>query len=356
LSHQDRVARNQQFLSDLLGGCFRGHAIIAPPEPTSPEWQQDFTCSEHPLKEWAPWAVRNYELWCERSDALDDDAVPYVKVTTGTQVFAAAFGCPVRRVEGSNPLALPLVRTAKEADRLPEPHWDAAPLDRVLEFAALARQQAGPEAPLCVPDIQSPFDIAALIWHKEDLYMALCEEPEAVQRLVDKCHRLLETFLREYMRLFAPVNLIHYPGYWAPNHLGCSLSEDEAGNMNTAMFEAYCLPTLTALSGSFGGLFVHCCATANHQHRSFLKVPNLRAMQRNMAGVLTTDPRRVIDDFSGKSVVVVTGVEEAEDLEIVRMARPDTRFLFDLPPRPLDEARGLYERLRAQCPRNEGKS
>jgi len=154
------------------------------------------------------------------------------------------------------------------------------------------------------------------------------------------------------MRLFAPVNLIHYPGYWAPHSLGCSLSEDEAGNMNTPMFEAFCLPTLTALSESFGGLFVHCCATANHQHASFNKVPRLRAMQRNMAGVLTAEPRRVIEDFSGKAVVVVVGVEGDDNLGIARLARSDTRLLFDLPPKPLDEARPVYERLREVCPRS----
>ena len=352
MSHPARIARNKQYLAHLFGGPFRGHGIIAAPEPAGPQWQQDFTCSEHPLGEWVSWAVRNYERWCERSEALDDDAVPYVKVTTGTQVFAAAFGCPVRRIEGSNPVAVPLVRTAAEADRLPEPRWDAPPLDRVLEFAGLVRQQVGGDAPICVPDIQSPFDIAALIWHKEDLFLALYEEPQAVQRLVGKCHRLLETFLREYMRRFAPVNLIHYPTYWVPNHLGCSLSEDEAGNMSTPMFEAFCLPSLVALSESFGGLFVHCCATADYQYPSFLKVPHLRGMQRNMAGLRTADPARVVEAFSGRSVVVATGVEEAQNMEILRLARPDTRFLFDLPPKPLAEARGIYERLRAACPRS----
>ena len=119
MSHQARVARNKQYLTDLFGGPFRGHGIIAPPEPVGPQWQQDFTCSEHPLGDWVTWAVRNYEQWSERLEVLDDDAVPYVKVTTGTQVFAAAFGCPVRRIEGSNPVALPLVSMAAEADRLP---------------------------------------------------------------------------------------------------------------------------------------------------------------------------------------------------------------------------------------------
>ena len=61
-------------------------------------------------------------------------------------------------------------------------------------------------------------------------------------------------------------NLVHCPSYWAPPELGCSLSEDEAGCMSTRMFEEFCLPGLVDLAERFGGMFVHCCADADHQH------------------------------------------------------------------------------------------
>jgi len=192
------IARNQQFLTDLFTGPFRGHAIIMNPELPPKPVPEDYTCSAKPLEEWVSWVIREYELHCQSLEALDDDTVPYVRALTGTQVFAAAFGCPVHIYEDSNTCAVPLVTTAEEADRLPEPGLDAPSLARVFEFAQRVRERVGPDVPIGVPDIQSPFDIAALVWRKQDLYIAIYDNPGAVKRLVDKCHHLLKSFLLEY--------------------------------------------------------------------------------------------------------------------------------------------------------------
>lgn len=86
----------------------------------------------------------------------------------------------------------------------------------------------------------------SLIWNKEDLFPSMIEAPEAVHRLVDQCHRLLTDFLQTFQREIGEVNFCHCPYAWAPPELGCWLSEDEAGSMNTAMFDAFCLPTMEA--------------------------------------------------------------------------------------------------------------
>ncbi len=349
MSLEIRVARNKRFLTDLFAGPFRGHAIIMDPEPTAPGWPGDFTCSERPVRDWVPWALRDYEAQCERLEALDDDNVPSVEVHTGTQIFAAAFGCPVHIFEGSNAGARPLVTTAEEADRLPEPALDTPPLDRVWEFAEEVQRRAGRGVPIRVPDVQSPFDIAALIWNKEDLFQALYDNPGAVQRLVGKCHRLLDAFLREFERRIPGCSFCHYPRAWAPPELGCWLSEDEAGSLSTAMFEEFCLPSLLDLSRAFGGLFMHCCATADHQYASFRKIPNLRGLNRVFQ---TPGPRPAIEAFSGATVLMITGTDEPGIHELLQMARPDTRFLFNLAAQRPEEARRTYERLRALCPRS----
>jgi len=59
-----------------------------------------------------------YEGMLKWHDALDDDSVPYVRLPTGTELFAAAFGCPVVVHEDSPPFALHLIASAAEADRL----------------------------------------------------------------------------------------------------------------------------------------------------------------------------------------------------------------------------------------------
>jgi hypothetical protein len=348
-----RLARNRRFLTDLFAGPFRGHAIIVDHEPIPSPFPGDVACPGHPVTDWLDHGLRSYEAEVQTLEEFDDDNVPCVRIGTGTQVFAAAFGCPVHLFEGSNAAALPLVTTADEADALPQPDPHAPPLDRVYEYGRLMRERLGPEAPIRVPDIQSPFDIAALVWRKEALFLAMMDRPDAVKRLVAKCHELLKSFLTEFRHEFADgparsASFAHCPNAWAPPELGCWLSEDEAGAMSTAMFEEFCLPSLTDLSETFGGLFVHCCATADHQYGSFKKIPNLRGMNRVFQA---PGPRPAIEAFSGQAVLMVAWTGEQQAHEMLDMALPNTRFLFNLPYQPLDEAKRTYARLRERCPR-----
>lgn len=342
------IARNRQFLTDLFSGPFRGHGIIMDPMPPEGGFRGDLTLTERPLTDWLDYWLRDYETQVAKLQALEDDSVPHVRIGTGTQIFAAAFGSPVHVYDDSPACALPRVRTAREADKLATPAVDAPPLDRVWEFARIVRDRLGPAVPLRVPDIQSPFDIAALVWRKEDLYLALMDDPAAVMRLVEKCHDLLSGFLKAFCAEFGEVNLSHCPHAWAPPELGCWLSEDEAGAMSTAMFEEFCLPVLTRMSQDFGGMFIHCCATADHQYGVFKKIPNLRGMNRVFQA---PGPGPAVEAFSGQAVLMLAWMGEQDAARLLELARPDTRYLFNMPAQPLEEAKRTHERLREMCPR-----
>ena len=343
-----RIKRNKNFLADLFAGPFRGHGIVMEPQYPDAPGPGDFTCSDRPHDEWVSWIINRYHTKCESLEALDDDSVPDISLHTGTHVFAATFGCPVHVDPNSPACALPRVTEAREADLLPEPDINTPPLDRVFEMGQTLRRHLGPDAPMNVPDIQSPFDIAALVWKKEELLVAMYENPQSVKRLVDKCCKLLTSFLLEFKKRFPECNLVHCPNAWAPPELGCSLSEDEAGTISTAMFEEFCLPSLTELSNTFGGLFMHCCADADHQYGQFNKIPNLRGLNRvyQAAG-----PKPAIEAFSGRTVLMQAWYDEEAVNNMIDMALPDTRFLFNMAAESLEDAKRMYERLRKRCPR-----
>jgi hypothetical protein len=339
------MADSRTYLTNLFAGDMPGHAIImSPPVQPQPE-PGDVTTSPRPVGDWLDRGLRTYEAQVAYHEATGDDSVPYAPIQTGTQLLAAAFGCPVHVYEDSNPCALPLVETAKEADELGVPGVEEGPLGRALEYGRLLADRLGPDVPIGVPDIQSPFDIAALIWRKERMYLAIMDEPDAVRRLVAKCQRLLEAFIDRFLEEFAQANLCHCPQAWAPPELGIWLSEDEAGAMSTPMFEEFCLPSLDLLSRRYGGMFLHCCADADHQHESFRRIPNLRAMNR----VFTGPPQDTIRDFTPGTVLMVawTGLEGC--LDLLSMAEPGTRFLFNMPEEPLEDARRTHDRLREAC-------
>ncbi|MHB0855979.1 MAG: uroporphyrinogen decarboxylase family protein [Anaerolineae bacterium] len=343
-----RITRNRRHLTDLFAGPFPGHAIIMNPEPIPAPHIGDYSVSDRPLSDWAAWVEHKVEAQMHSLEVLDDDSVPYADLSTNTGVFAAAFGCPIHFYEDSPACARPLVTTAEEADKLPVPSLQAPTLERVFAFAHLVTERLGPEIPISVPDIQSAFDIAALIWRKEDLFVALLENPDAVLRLADKCQTLLKDFWRTYLREFPHANLCHCPKAWAPPDLGVWLSEDEAGSLSTRAFETFCLPYLVDLSANFGGLFVHCCATADHQYSSLKKIPNLRGLNRVFQ---SAGPRPAIEAFSGRTVLMVAWTDEPDVHKLLDMVLPDTRLLINMQGMPLDEAKCCYDRLRARCPR-----
>lgn len=343
-----RIDRNRLFLRDLFAGEFRGHALIMDAPPLEAPHAGDLACSDAPLGDWVDWALRAYERSQDWSDRLADDHVPYVITRTGTEILAAAFGCNVHLYPSDPPSARPLVYTAAEADALRVPSLDVPILARVLEFARQVRRRVGADVPVSVPDIQSPFDVAALIWNKEDFFVALYEAPQAVHRLVDKCRLLLESILDELVRVSGPINFCHCPHAWAPPELGMWLSEDEVGSLSVAMFEEFSLPVLQQLSRKYGGMFIHCCATADHQYASLRKIPNLRGLNRVFQ---QPGPLPAFHAFDERTVFMVAWCDLTGVMRMLDSALPTTRFLFNLPWMAEEDARRCLEALRRRCPR-----
>lgn len=340
-----RETQNRRLLTDLFSGHPTRHAIIMDPPGIDFGIPTDYSVPGTPIRDWLPIKLRAYEEMLNWSERIGDDSVPYVRMTTNTGIFASAFGCAIRPCLDSLPCAVPMVRTAEEADALSMPDLNASSLSRFFEMADMVREDVGPEVPIGVPDIQSAFDIAALVWNKEDMFVAMHENPDAVKRLADKCQALLKMFFDEFRTRFPENNPCHCPTAWAPPELGCWLSEDEAGSLSTPMFEEFCLPYLIDLSESYGGLSMHSCAAVDHQYGSFNKIPNLRGLNRvfQKPGSLPA-----IRAFSGKTVLVMAWVFEADVNALLDMAQPDTRFLFNIPNMPFDDARRLHDRLRAR--------
>lgn len=222
------------------------------------------------------WSWRKYQIMLDRLTWLEDDSLPFLDVYTGTELFADAFGCKVHYPADNMPFALPLVHTADEVRRLQTPGLDCAPIARVMRIARELYQRSEGKALLRLPDIQSPMDIAALIWDKESFYPAMLEEPEAVEELAGKVGSLLTAFLDAWFAEFGPEFIAHYPDYYMP--CGITLSEDEVGAVSQAMFRRFFLPELSALSLRYGAIGMHCCANSRHQWELFKKIQNLKLL------------------------------------------------------------------------------
>jgi hypothetical protein len=225
------------------------------------------------------WIWQNYVYHLERMQWLDDDMIPCLDMLTGTELFAEAFGCRVYRPENDMPFALPLVSSAAEAEKLKIPSLDAPPLALAFEMADALAQRAGAGATFRMVDLQSPMDVAALIWEKKSFYLALVEAPEAVKALAEKVKTLQMHFLDAWFRRYGKGFVAHYPDYYLPQ--GVSMSVDEIGAVSPRMFEHFFLPELNDLAERYGGLGVHSCANNRHQWENFKRIPGLKFLNIN---------------------------------------------------------------------------
>ena len=220
------------------------------------------------------WALKRYEKQLENMHVLDDHTIPSLNLLTGTEVFAEAFGCDVFRPNNDNPCAKPLVFSAEEAAKLKMPRLEDTKLMILFDMARKLREKAGKDAMLSLPDIQTPADVAALIWEKSDFYMTMFDEPEAVSEVIAMVREFMFGFFDKWFAEFGSEGMAHYPDYYIPD--GITVSEDEIGIVNPQMFKDFFEEDLNRLTERYGNIGIHCCADSKHQWDNLKRLPGLR--------------------------------------------------------------------------------
>ena len=348
----NNFSTQRRLLRDIYcGGEYSGPGFCClPPSREVFEYPGgEFSLSQTPIGQIGEIMERQYIEDVRFHEAVGDDGVPLVSVMTGTQIYASAFGCEAHVMPDTMPCAKPLVFSAVEADAIKEPKVeDCRNLMRIFELIDEIKRRLGNEIDLGPPDMQTGFDTAALIWDKTSFLCAMLdpEERDAVKRLSEKCAQLFKNFVAMLRKSASTMSPCHCPGTWTPPSLGPWVSNDECGNMNTALFEEFCLPEMIELSETFGGLGMHCCATAEHQFESFKKIPNFYGFNRgeNSNGYLP-----LLEHFGGPGspVHVLGWISDEDTAELISRAPVGTRFIFNLMGEAEEAAKTWLEQMRA---------
>lgn len=334
----DKIAGRKQRWIELMsaGGAFKCTYIInvenfIPERP--PLWREK-------KQERIEWIFAKYEKQLEMMNLFEDDMVPFLDMLTGTEIFAECFGSKVVYPANNTPFALPRVNNAKDAARIKKPKLEDTPLMFLFEMADEIRKRAGKDVLFGLPDIQSPMDISALIWDKNDFYIALLEEPEAVKYLSNLVCELLTEFFDEWFLRYGREFVAHFPDYYMPQ--GLTISVDEIGVVNDKMFEEYFLPELEYLSKHFGGLGIHCCANARHQWANFKKIPGLKMLNLVQPADVLMDAYKYFADHLAQ---MHCWYSEEPPWEWAGMLPPGARAAFIADAGSIDEARLISEKI-----------
>ncbi len=141
------------------------------------------------------WAWSQYQQQLAQMEWLEDDTIPFLDMYTGTEIFAAAFGCKVYYPEQDMPFAMPLIHAWEEVEQVQMPDLDAPVIASLFQMADELQRRAGPGALLRMVDLQTPMDIAALIWDKTTFYPALLQQPDSVRQLSHQVLVFMTRFL-----------------------------------------------------------------------------------------------------------------------------------------------------------------
>jgi len=329
---ENRKRRWRQFLAG--DPAVKYMFLLHPPEGL-PERPQPYPQNVSARIEWA-W--QRYLVQLERLDWLEDDAIPFLDPYTGTEIFAEAFGCPVYFPENDMPHARPLIFKANEASRLKIPDLDAPALARVFQIAEALQARADHPAVMRLVDIQSPMDIAALIWNKTDFFLAMIDAPAAVIELASKCRELLCNFLDTWFGRFGRAYIAHYPEYYLEQ--GLTLSEDEIGSVSPAMFEQFFLPELDYLSRRYHGIGIHCCADCRHLWPAFKKIPQVRLWNLQHERSL-----EAYHYFADTPAQIHRFLQHENEIEALIERYPTARMIFDVALKSRAEAHALLARF-----------
>jgi len=263
-------ARKKKYLELYKKDGNRKGLLIVEPTWDVPHCPTPYKNAEEAL---VTFAYEKYSRAAERMSWLDDDSLPFIDIHTGTEIFAAAMGAKVYENNDEMPFALPFMHDPSEVAALKVPKLEDSSLMRLFERASKLKSMCGKDALLRLPDIQSPMDIACLLFDKTDLFCALLTDPDAIKELCDKTAELLTAFLDTWFAEFGKEFMAHYPDYYMD--YGITLSEDEIGAVSPEMFSEFFLPHLNMLSQRYGKIGIHCCANSKHQWNGFLQIENL---------------------------------------------------------------------------------
>ena len=115
-----------------------------------------------------------------------------------------------------------------------------------------------------IPNIQGPFDLACLIWGR-DIYLALYDEPELIERLMDL---VTDTYIaygtHHKQRLGLPMDSAYHCAGVRLVHGGVRICNDSSVLVGGEVYRTLSKPRDLRAFAPFHGGWVHYCGNGNH--------------------------------------------------------------------------------------------
>lgn len=215
------------------------------------------------------------------SAKLQDDRLYGIRANYGTGIVSSLFGCDTRTFADTLPIGLHL--PADKLDAVLEagvPDVHSGLCGRALQTVGYFRDALKPYQKLSefigsqILDIQGPFDNATIIWGSE-LYLAVLDEPEKVDRLLDIVTQTIRLLVTEHRKIDGmPID--EHTGDW--NWLGgLCIRNDSSINLSGKQYSELVKPYDSSLLSWIGG-WIHFCGKAHQWWEDLLDISGLKGI------------------------------------------------------------------------------
>lgn len=176
----------------------------------------------------------------------------------GTISMAKPWGGRVRSGQDGAAYIEPVAGTVDEALRI-EP-GENADAHRAVEMYHELRRRTGIEnLRFKTPDFQGPLNTAAMIVRQDELLVAMHEQPEKVDRLLEIVTERNIATMQWLRRRAGRTDGNIWPYVWLPDDCGVMVTEDMMPLLSAETYARFGLPALERISEALGGLLIHCC-------------------------------------------------------------------------------------------------
>jgi len=217
----------------------------------------------------------------------------------GTILFPLALGCPSVRTSQGNEWIDPILHGPEDAEKLIAPDIYQGRSGQVLNgLKALLAED--PHTTVVLHDIQSPLQVAELMWD-QSFYISLVDAPEAMHCLLKKITAFIIAFVQEFKRLAGDrLNASAWPGIWS-DPTGVMVADDTMSLLSPAMHLEFSVPYLNQLAAACGPLIYHSCTWRKQYYDNIRAIGPVKSYNWNPGN--SDDPAVLIPAFSGKALI-----------------------------------------------------
>jgi len=259
---RDEIERRKQLTRDLWSGRPLDHIpVYITVENPDPKYtiREQFQDAD---KQWEE-ALAILDLtWKLVPEA---DMVPAVRPDVGCSPLATAFGAELYWGDDANQtcgVKNPPLASVEQAYEMEVPPPDAGQLAEGTQRVGRFAEAGGGLVSVSLLDMAGGLNVAADLLGGDKLYLAMYEQPEALECLLDKIQQLFLATIAAQIEAAGGEDFItttDFPDYWFPEGRKGHVSDDISANISPAMYERFSHPFHNMVFQRYGGGGLHNC-------------------------------------------------------------------------------------------------